>query len=164
MKKFIFSLVLAVFFVGCEGGGSSTSGTTGSHEVTISHQGGIDFSENDNNVSDNTKQDAYTTVWPNSGMTYATGVAWGDGVWYQNNVTDANELYLYDTTQSDLSSVSAVDTSKWQQIGDSELFLAQDHVYVAKTQDGYVKFKVLSIDKDDWSIKVSYQYSKTTDF
>ncbi|MBN2823732.1 MAG: hypothetical protein JXQ76_00290 [Campylobacterales bacterium] len=172
MLRFLTTLMVAFFMLGCGGGGSDSSPTTPAgtnyKSATIGHDG-FDFSHDDNNASmDN--QDGYTIVWTNYGMNYAQGEEWGSGVWFGVNSSDESNqnLYMYDAGDVSLDSIKSVDTTKWQKIGDTEKSLQVNHVYVIKAKDGYVKFKVLSIhhttDMHKVSFDAQYQYSATTSF
>jgi len=172
MLRFLTSLTVAFFMLGCGGGGGDSSPTTPTgtnyKSATIGH-GGFDFSHNDNNASWE-KQDGYTIAWVNNGMTYVEGEEWGSSVWFGvNSLDESNQnLYMYDAGDVSLDSIKSVDATKWQKIGDAEKSLQVNHVYVIKAIDGYVKFKVISIhhssDIHEVSFDAQYQYSATTAF
>ena len=133
--------------------------------ILIGHQGGIDFSE-DNNFSVGDKQDGYAVVW--SPTTYVEGEEWGKGVWFNVNVSDATNTYIYIQSLGDVSldSVTSIDTTAWHLASNALKSLEENNVYVVKTKDGYAKFKVLSIDfiSDNWNFTAEYKYSSTRNF
>jgi len=139
---------------------------TTTKRLTIGHSGGVDFSENNTNVEWE-KQDGYTVTWSPSGK-YVAGEKNGNGVWYQNNVSDTTNTYIYIQSlgKVKLSSVTSVDITAWHPYDTALKSLQKDNVYVVKTKDGYAKFKVLSIDftSNNWNFKAEYQYSQTTSF
>jgi hypothetical protein len=162
------SLLVTLFVVGCGGGDSSDTGTA-YKSATITHLTGFDFSKDDDNSTwDN--QDGHAIEWTNESMTYPSGEAWGTAVWFNVNTTDATGtyLYMYDAGAVTLDSVTSVDETKWQNIGDPEKSLQVDHVYVFKARDGYVKFKVTSINHAAEvqlaSFDAEYKYSASTTF
>ena len=74
---------------------------------------------------------------------------------------------MYNLGNIDLSSVNAFDAS----LADSDICdspLAVGDVWVAQCLDGYVKFKVTSVDDGansvDWAVGVEYEFSTTTQF
>jgi len=169
MLRWVATLMVVFFIVGCGGGSDSTSSKGVTYKsATIGHNG-YDFSKNDNNASWE-NQDGYTIAWTNNGMEYSEGESWGSAVWFGVNAQDDQNkhLFMYDTGEVSLDSIGSVDESKWQNIGDAEKSLQVNHVYVLKALDGYVKLKVISINSTTEMHKVSfdaqYQYSTTTTF
>ena len=99
---------------------------------------------------------------------YVDGEEYGSGLWYSNGVYDSTQTYEYIQSFGDVSlaSVTSVNTTTWHPYGTALQSLQLNHVYVVKTEDGYAKFKVLSLDSvsDNWNFTASYEYSSTTSF
>jgi hypothetical protein len=163
MLRFFSSLVIAFFIVSC-GGDDSTSTVSSYKSATITH-GGFDFSA-DKSDPDYVDSDGETIGWADN-MVYATGEGYETGVWYRSNERDSSnqKIYFYDTGATDLDSVTSVNTSLWMNATDTWPSLKVGHVYVTKTLDGYVKFKVLSTQiTPEWQFEAQYKYSASTTF
>ncbi|MEA2099650.1 MAG: hypothetical protein U9P72_05940, partial [Campylobacterota bacterium] len=130
-------------------------------QLVIDHYNGVDFSAKGTGV------DGYTTTWSPTGY-YVDGEEYGSGLWYSNGLYDITQTYVYIQSFGDVSldSITSVNTTAWHPYGDALESLQLNHVYVVKTEDGYVKFKVLSLDSqsDNWNFTASYQFSSNTIF
>jgi len=163
LKKY-FVILLTVFLVGC--GSSDDSSNSNVKQISVTHLGGVDFSEH-SSTADWEEQDGYTTSW--SPTAYISGEEYGSGLWYSNNVYDDTYTYIYIQSlgEVDLDSVKSVDTTAWHPYGTGLQSLQLNHVYVVKARDGYAKFKVTSLtleDDQDWSFTADYVYSETISF
>ena len=163
--KVLLVSLLTMFLVSC--GSSSDGGSSSSTypQLTIGHAG-VDFSKNQVENVDWEIQDGYATAW--TPTTYVEGEEWGSGIWYSNNVYDDTATYYYMQNLGDISldSVTSVDTGAWPAYTEPMHSLEVGNVYVVKVQDGYVKFKVLSVSTPDaeWEFTVEYKYSSSTSF
>lgn len=171
--RYLFSALLIAALSACGGSDDSPSPTSPTaSSMTMTHWG-VDFSAgySPSDVNDTpidwADQDGYTVTWSDTG--YVTGEAYGSGIWFSNsgNVTDPAGLVVYIEDLGDvaLSSVTSV-PGNWHSVADPMPALQVDHVYVVKTQDGYAKFKVQSMDTAamDWPVTVTYQFSSSTSF
>jgi len=114
--------------------------------IQIAHLNHVDFSANSMSAD------------------YANQDAMAMGTTYMNYAADGTSNYILDLGAVELDSVTSVDTNGWRDTTYNPTIVV-DHVYVAKTLDGYVKFKVLSISDDMMAgYIVSYQYSATSTF
>ena len=123
----------------------------------IKHSG-IDWSADASVPADYSNADGETIGWCEIG-TQIPGVT---GLWYRSNTTGEE---MYNLGNVDLESVNSYDPSLVEtDICDSPLVVGD--VWVIKCLDGYVKFKVTSVDENsiDWEVGVEYEYSTTTDF
>ena len=165
MLRFFVSLLVTFFMVGCGGGDSDSSNTSGTTTTTyttatITH-GGFDFSANKTMEG----ADGSTIVWADNGV-YATGEAYDSGVWFRVDEKDSTKqkIYIYESSASSLDDVSLVDTTMWIAATDPYPSLKVGKIYVIKAMDGYVKFKVLSVNQTDWEADIEYKYSASTTF
>lgn len=123
----------------------------------IKHSG-IDWSADASVPADYSNADGETIAWCEIG-TQIPGVT---GIWYRSNTTGEE---MYNLGNVDLESVNSYDARLVEiDICDSPLVVGD--VWVIKCLDGYVKFKVTSVDENsiDWEVGVEYEYSTTTDF
>lgn len=126
---------------------------------TIKHAG-IDWSDNASVPTDWSNADGETIGWCEIG-TPVQGVT---GIWYR--VNDQNPV-IYNLGNVDLASVTSFDASLAEtDICDTPM--AVGDVWVANCHDGYVKFKVTSVDDGvnsvDWAVGVEYEFSTNTQF
>ena len=125
---------------------------------TITHSG-IDWSADASVPDDYNNADGETVGWCSMG-TQIPGVT---GIWYRNNST--NEV-MYNLGNVDLSSVTSFDAN----LADPDVCnspMVVGDVWVIDCLDGYVKFKVNSVDdinSADWGVGVEYEFSTTMDF
>ena len=127
--------------------------------TTIKHEG-IDWSEDASVPSDYANADGETIGWCSMG-TQVQGVT---GVWYRNN---SNASVMYNLGNIALESVQSFDANLADSdVCDSPMIVGD--VWVIDCKDGYVKFKVTSVDDGansvDWAVGVEYEYSATTNF
>ena len=162
--KVMMLVMLSLFFVSC--GSSSDGGSNASTSQLIIGHSGVDFSKDMVEDVDWKDQDGYTTAW--SPTAYVEGEEWGSGMWYSNNVQDNTATYYYMQNLGNVSldSIKSVDTTAWPAYAAAMHSLEVGNVYVIKVQDGYVKFKVLSVASSDeeWAFTADYQYSISTSF
>ncbi len=147
--------------------GTSTSvGSAGSVaasylEANITHSG-FDFSEG--TTGEYSTYDGETISWQPDGATHPDYPRDSDYIWWRNtNLDDVNfESQTKDMGAVDLSTVRTV-PAEWDK---SPLIppLLVGHTIVAKCNDGYVKFQVISIDSVEWTARVKYWYSPDTTF
>ncbi len=126
--------------------------------IGIIKHSGIDWSEDASVPADYNNADGETIAWCSLG-TPIQGVT---GLWYRNN--SANEA-MYNLGNVELSSVNSFDANMADSdICDSPLVVGD--VWVIDCLDGYVKFKVTSVDENsaDWEVGVEYEFSTTMDF
>lgn len=189
-------LTLSLVLAGCNGSDDddSNSGTTSTSEtntptdtgssnetstqtLTLSH-GDFDFSAGKANDTASTSEvayddsDGYLIFWSFTNQ-YPEGYGWGDGLWFSPYLQDnqSQVYYVQHLGEVELDSVTTVDDTLWPALGTEQTPLLVDHVYVVKTQDGYVKFKVLelttptsAVDYKYDTAKVEYQFSTTPAF
>jgi|GEM_PF-616516 len=145
----------------------STTNTSSSTAIraTFGHNG-FDFSENEEPTWENT--DLYTVWWTN--YTYPAGYKNYDGVWATN--WDSSIIPVQDQGMVSLDSVTTIPTD-WTSSSDMIVYPLQlDHVYISKTRDGYVKFKVLALPAlpldpnniGNVEIEVEYVYTSGNSF
>ena len=153
------------FMTSCGGGdldSSNTSGTTTTTytQATVTH-GGFDFSANKTMEG----ADGSTVGWADNGV-YATGESYDSAVWFRPDEKDSTnqKIYIYESSASSLDDVTSVDSSQWIGTTDPYPSLKVGKIYAIKAVDGYVKFKVISINKTDWEADIEYKYSSTTTF
>jgi len=160
--KIYLMVVIGLFFVACDSSTSDDSSSS-AKEIIVTHNGGVDFSENSTNIEWE-QQDGYAVTW--SPGAYVDGEEYGKGIWYSNNVYDANYIYIQDAGAISLDDVSSIDESKWPATTSAIAALKVNHVYIVKTRDGYAKFKVSAVDftSEDWNFTATYVYSLTTSF
>jgi hypothetical protein len=165
--KLLKYLIIGLLLIGFTGCGSSNTSSEGFERITISHMGGVDFSENSSEAEwDN--QDGYTVAWSPTGM-YLSGEARDSGLlWYSNNASDNTSIYLQDLGVVTLASVKSIDETQWLSSTEAQPALKIGHVYVVKTRDGFAKFKVIEFDLDEenfnWSFTAEYVFSTSTTF
>ena len=126
--------------------------------IGVIKHSGIDWSDNASVPTDYANADGETIGWCEIG-TQIPGVT---GIWYRSN-TPGEEMYNLGNV--DLESVNSFDANLVDtDICDSPL--AVGDVWVIKCLDGYVKFKITSVDENsvDWEVGVEYEYSTTMDF
>ncbi len=126
--------------------------------IGIIKHSGIDWSDNASVPGDYANADGETIGWCEIG-TQIPGVT---GLWYRSNTAGEE---MYNLGNVDLGSVNSYDANLVDtDICDSPLIVGD--VWVIKCLDGYVKFKITSVDENsvDWEVGVEYEYSTTTDF
>lgn len=165
MLRLFVSLLIALFMVNCGGGDDSSSGTN-YMSATITH-GGFDFSQNIKDESQTNNQNDGEIIWWADNNIYESGYSHSSALWFRVNENDPNyqQTYIYESTETNLDSVTSVDTSKWlNNATDAYPALKVGKIYVFKALDGYVKFKVISLDTTNESATIEYQYSSSTSF
>lgn len=124
---------------------------------TLTH-GGYDFS-NGNIPSDYTLADGETINWcpdyQNPNPNYINHDQW---IWWRTN--DFNTEFQKDYGNIDLKTINSA-PSTWDSVINP---LLTDHCYVVKCNDGYAKFKVLSVGFHDFDVEVKYEYSTSNTF
>jgi len=125
---------------------------------TIKHES-IDWSDGASVPTDYANADGETVGWCPMG-TQIQGVT---GIWYRNNSTAS---VMYNLGNVDLESVQSFDASMADSdVCDSPMIVGD--VWVVDCKDGYVKFKVKSVEdinSADWGVGVDYEFSTTTTF
>ena len=160
LKSMVITVVLvaSIALVGCEddknGGGTRGGGTA---TVTIGHDG-YDFSANQAGYSSN--YDGETISWqPGSGNNpdYPNNTSY---LWWRPN----NSGRTRDMGAVTLASVTTIPTT-WDTSPNIPALIV-GHVIVAECPDGYVKFKVISVDANsmNWDVEVEYEFSSTGTF
>ena len=127
--------------------------------TTIKHSG-IDWSDGGAVPTDYSNADGETIGWCSIG-TQIQGVT---GIWYRSNTTSP---VMYNLGNVGLSSVKSFDAGLADtDVCDSPIIVGD--VWVIDCKDGYVKFKVTSVDdvqnSVDWAVGVEYEFSVTTSF
>jgi len=143
----------------------STTPSSSSTIATFGHNG-FDFSENTEPTWENT--DLYTVWWTN--YTYPSGYANYDGVWATN--WDSSIIPVKDQGMVSLDSVTTIPTDWTSSSTMIDYPLQLNHVYISKTRDGYVKFKVLALPNlpldpnniGNVEIQVEYVYTSGNSF
>lgn len=128
--------------------------------ATVGHMNGFDFST-DNAEPTWENQDGYVISWQPDGGQSTTYPSNGGFLWWNTNkpgIANATK----DMGVVAMSSVTQAPTS-WE-VAPNIMPLQIDHVYVAICRDGYVKFKVLSLNLTDWEANVEYVFSETSTF
>ncbi len=125
---------------------------------SITHSA-IDWSEDGEVPADYGNADGETVAWCPLG-TQIQGIV---GIWYRNN---SNAGAMYNLGNVELSSVTSFNAS----LADSDICdqpMIVGDVWVMDCLDGYVKFKVTSVEdvnSQDWAVGVEYEFSTTTTF
>ncbi len=159
MKKvlvlFTAAIIFMVLFTSCKDKDNPVD-PGGLKTMTINHWG-VDWSKGtvggiDGDVDD---ADGETIGWcPN-------GSGGGSGVWYRAH----SEKYYFVGTGS-IDDISSINTTMWDNdICDKPL--KKDDIWATEVNDGYVVFKVLedpNPEDHNWSVKVQYKYSTSTNF
>lgn len=146
-------IISGIFLSGCNTKDRSLFLTT-----TITHSA-IDWSEDGSVPADYNNADGETIGWCSMG-TQIPGVT---GIWYRNNT---NNEVMYNLGNVDLSSVTSFDAN----LADSDICdspMVVGDVWVIDCLDGYVKFKVTSVEglnSVDWGVGVEYEFSSSGDF
>jgi hypothetical protein len=166
MKKLaIIMTCMSLLLAGCDKKDNTNDGMI---EATITHAG-FDFSKNlsgeDNNLDYN-NVDGETIAW-SPGPNTTAGI-WGTGIWYR---TAFYPVKMYKVGAVDISTVTNVDTTQWMSFLDDKP-LRNGDVWVVMARDGFVKFQVMDAPtdttgvnaRDNWWVKVKYQFSATTTF
>ena len=139
------TLFVTLFIISCgsDDSSSDTGLSTSTKTGVITHSGGFDFSADTNATWEH--QDVY-----NMGSVII--------------LADNNVEKIYSLGELSLDSITSADDSKWTE--DTSLTVEINSVYVLKARDGYVKFKVISIDTSTFTgdMTVEYVYSTTTTF
>jgi hypothetical protein len=154
------NIVVGILVLGLSGAfisGCNTKDRSQFLTGTIKHAG-IDWSANASVPSDYSNADGETIGWCEKG----TQIPSVTGLWSRSNTAGEE---MYNLGNIDLESVNSYDANLVDtDICDSPL--AVGDVWVIKCLDGYVKFKVTSVDENsvDWEVGVEYEYSTTTDF
>ena len=160
MKKIMaLCILISVFFlVTCNENSNPTGSGTSATTATVTHAG-FDFSTGTSSAT----ADGETITWMPGGGTHSA-YASGSNVWWRNSHLDTNGLNLTrDMGMVALSSVTSVPAT-WD-TNPAILPLLPDHVIVAKTADGFVKFKVVSTDTTGaWPAVVEFIYSANSSF
>lgn len=147
----LLSFTLLLGFTACN---KDNKGET----VVVSHEG-FDFSEGV--IPDSyDNSDGETVSWmPNGGTNPDYD---GDYVWWRNTNVDADNATI-DMGEVELKDVESGNQS-WEE-NPNITPLLEGHVYVAKCNDGYVKFMVNSVSTTDmWECEVEYIFSESADF
>lgn len=128
------------------------------YAVGVIKHAGIDWSDNASVPTDWSNADGETIGWCELG-TPVQGVT---GLWYRVN---AQNPMMYNLGNVELSSVASFD-SNLAETDICDTPLAVGDVWVANCHDGYVKFKITSVDEasQDWEVGVEYEFSITTVF
>ncbi len=126
--------------------------------TTIKHSG-IDWSDGGSVQTDYSNADGETIGWCSMG-TQIQGVT---GIWYRSNTTSE---VMYNLGNVALGSVESFDSGLADSdVCDSPMIVGD--VWVIDCKDGYVKFKVTSVEdinSSDWGVGVDYVFSSTTSF
>lgn len=123
---------------------------------TLTHSG-YDFSSG-NIPSDYNLADGETINWcpdyQNPNPNYINNDQW---IWWRTS--ESSEL------QKDYGNVELNTISSAPDVWDNVINpLLKDHCYVVKCNDGYAKFKVLSVGFYDWDVEIKYQFSVSNNF
>jgi hypothetical protein len=144
--------------------GSAGSVTASYPEATITHSG-FDFSEG--TTGEYPTYDGETISWQPDlmGANHPDYPRDSDYIWWRNiHLDNVNSIsQTKDMGAVDISTVRTV-PAEWDK---SPLIppLLVGHTIVAKCNDGYVKFQVISIDSAaEWTARVKYWYSPDTTF
>ncbi|MDP2302415.1 MAG: hypothetical protein Q8N03_08330 [Ignavibacteria bacterium] len=160
MKKFFITglLLTAISFAffSCKDD-ATTEPTVTTKTITINHWG-VDWSKGvvGTEGNDAPEADGETINWcPN-------GAGGGSGIYYR-----ARTEKLYRINTAALSSITTLDTTKWDDdVCDTPL--TNGDLWAAKALDGFVVFKVLELPTDpndfNWKVKVEYKFSTTLTF
>jgi len=155
-KIFIASILIsfALFISGCSKNDDSEPEYA---TITLDHFNVIDF-------SGGTDGDGYTTSWQPDNGTHPSYANHGDYLWWTTSSSAGNVNATKDMGMVDMSSITQA-PSTWE-IAPNITPLLVGHVYVAKCADGYVKFKVTSVDpaSNNWEAVVDYYFSETSTF
>ena len=161
MRGFIFILMAVLIWDSCDDNSNPTGSTNPSSQGTITHNG-FDFSTGVSNTT--TTRSGETIAWMPGGGTH-TLFTNGAPVWWRNSHIDMNTRLnqTKDMGVVDLASVTAAPLT-WD-VNPAIPPLQSNHAVVAKTSNGYVKFKVVSTDtKGTWPAVVDYLFSTTSSF
>ena len=157
MKQLTIALI-SFIVLGITLGGCNTKDRSLFLSGTITHSA-IDWSADAVVPADYSNADGETIGWCSMG-TQIQGVT---GIWYRNN---SNNSVMYNLGNVDLSSVNSFDANLADaDVCDSPMVVGD--VWVIDCLDGYVKFKVTSVEdinSADWGVGVDYEYSTTMDF
>ena len=130
-------------------------------EANITHSG-FDFSEG--TAGEYPTYDGETINWQPDGATNPDYPRDSDYIWWRNtHLDDVNfASQTRDMGAVDISTIQTV-PAEWDK---SPLIppLLLGHTIVARCNDGYVKFQVISIDSVEWTARVKYLYSADTTF
>ena len=154
----ILFVVFSIFIVGCN---ESDDVENDSFTTTIvDHFKGFDFSENKAQDSDGA-----VIGWQPGGATHPNYTNDGEYLWWiTRSITGDTTNKTKDMGVVNLSSITEAPTN-WE-LSPNITPLIVGHVYVAKCIDGYVKFKVLSVNltADNWPVEIEYSFSSTSIF
>jgi hypothetical protein len=160
MRMIFVCVVLSITILGCKED-DPTQPSAGDFEALISHFG-FDFSAGIMDSVTFSNNDGETIGWMPGGSTNPAYPGYGSYVWFRtSNNSTINETK--DMGIIDLSSVTSVPDA-WDASPNIPPLLL-NHVIVAACKDGYVKFKVLSVDTSGfWAARIKYVFSSTTSF
>ncbi|MBA7576151.1 hypothetical protein ES708_17988 [subsurface metagenome] len=168
MKK---GFVIAVFaglafllvFGGCNDDKDRSVSVFAYPEAAIDHSG-FDFSLGA--VGEYPTYDGETIGWQ-PGSVDNPDYPRDDYVWWRNTHLDTTDYknQVKDMGAVDISTVlTAPSDTEWD-VSPNITPLLVGHTYVAKCNDGYVKFQVISVDlTGNWAANVKYYYSTTSTF
>ena len=143
---------------GCPG---DSTGPDENPIVAILTHEGFDFSAN--TAVSGTAADGDVIGWqPGNSQPNSTEYPNGEHVWWRNDQTNSGTNATADMGAVELSSVRNVPTAWEAEPNITPLLVG--HVYVAKTHDGYVKFRVTAIDIEVWTANVEFVHTTGTSF
>ncbi|MEX0680512.1 MAG: hypothetical protein WD097_03950 [Balneolales bacterium] len=163
MKNHHFFLTAIVLFTGMILMGCNNDNSSYNYpQAEITHSG-FDFSAEKADTTNWENNDGEIILWMPGGNEHPQYPNFEEHVWFRtNHNVEVNETK--DMGDVDLASIKSV-PDQWDQNPDIPPLLP-GNVIVARCKDGYVKFKVLSVNPDGagWPAEVEYYFSAATTF